>query len=44
MDIGNMWLPQGIAPMVGKIPGAETDAFKHRGHINTWPQIDHFGL
>ncbi len=41
MDRGDIWLPQKIAPMPGKIPGAEADAFNHRGPINTWPQIDH---
>ncbi len=31
MDNGDIWLPQKIAPMDGKIPGAEADAFNHRG-------------
>ncbi len=43
MDKGGIWLPQKIAPMPGKIPGAEADAFNHRGPVNTWPQIDHSG-
>ncbi len=41
MDKGDIWLPQRIAPMSGKTPGAEANAFNHRGPINTWPQIDH---
>ncbi len=40
MDKGDIWVPQKIAPMPGKILGAEADAFNHRGPINTWPQID----
>ncbi len=43
MDKGNIWVPQKIAPMPGKILGAEAEAFNHRGPINTWPQIDHSG-
>ena len=43
MDKGGIWLPQEIAPMPGKIPGAEADAFNQRGPIYIWPQIDHFG-
>ena len=31
MDKRDIWLPQKIAPMPGKIPGAEADAFNHRG-------------
>ena len=40
MDKGDIWLPQKIAPMPGKIPEAEAEAFNHRGPINTWSQID----
>ncbi len=36
MNKGDIWLPQKMDPMPGKIP----DAFNHRGTINTWPQID----
>ncbi len=43
MDKGDIWLPQKIAPIPGKIPRAEADAFNNRGSINTWPQIDHSG-
>ncbi len=43
LDKGDIWLPQKIAPMPGKIPGAEADAFNNRGPINTWPQIDYSG-
>ncbi len=43
MDKGHIWLPQKIAPMLGKIPGAEAGAFNQREGINTWPQIDHYG-
>ncbi len=42
MDKGDTSLRQKIAPMPGKIPGAEAEAFSHRGPINTWLQIDHF--
>ncbi len=31
MDKGDIWVPQKIAPMPGKILGAEADAFNHRG-------------
>ncbi len=41
MDKEDSWLPQKIALMPGKIPGAEADAFNHRGPVNTWPQNDH---
>ena len=34
---------QYVAPMRGKIPGAEADTFNHMGPVNTWPQIDHSG-
>ncbi len=37
MKKGDIRLPQKIAPMPGKIPGAEADT------LNTWPQIDHCG-
>ncbi len=43
MDKGDIWLPQKIVPMPGKIPGAEAEAFNHRGPVNTWPQFDHSG-
>ena len=43
MDKGDTWVPQKIAPMPGKILGAEPDAFNHRGPINTWSQIDNLG-
>ncbi len=33
MDKGDIWVPQKIAPMLGKIPEAEADAFNHRGPI-----------
>ncbi len=36
MDKGDIWLPQKIAPISGKIHGAEADAFNHRAPINTW--------
>ncbi len=43
MDKGDIWLPQKIAPMPGKILGAEADTYNHRRPINTWTQIDHSG-
>ncbi len=30
MGMGDIWLPQKIVPIPGKIPGIEADAFKHR--------------
>ncbi len=30
MDKGDIWLPQKIALVPGKNPGAEADAFSHR--------------
>ena len=50
MDKGDIWLPQKIAPMLGKVPGAEAAAFNRRRPINTWPksprkvEISRFGL
>ncbi len=35
MDKGDIWLPQKIVPLPGKIPGAEADTSNHRGPINT---------
>ncbi len=29
MNKGDIWLPQHIAPMPGKIPGVKADAFNH---------------
>ncbi len=44
MDKEDIRLPQKIAPMPGKIPGPEADAFNHMGPIIiTWPQKDHSG-
>ncbi len=43
MDKEDIWLPQKIAPVPSKIPGAEADVFYHMGPISTCPQIDHSG-
>ncbi len=39
MDKRDIWPPQKIAPMPGKTPGAEADAFNQRGPINTCPKM-----
>lgn len=41
MDKGDSWLPRKVAPMSGKIPGAEAGAFNHTGPINTCQGIDY---